>query len=414
MGAQVGVLSFRMDTEIYRFDVFRLDVTERRLWRGAEVVPLRDKVFDTLVLLVRGAGHLQPQRALIDCLWPDVTVEPNNLQHNISILRKAFAGSSVEIETLRGHGYRLIAEVAREPGAVEQHASSERTAEPLHQPQQIHFCRATDGVSLAWASVGEGWPIVKAGNWCSHLGLDRSSLVWHHLLRSLSRMRRLVRYDPRGNGLSDHEPPEVSFEHWVGDLGAVIDAAGLERFALLGVSQGAAVAAAYAARNPHRVSALVLICGLVRGWRVKDKPQVIRHFEALISLMKTGWGQDNPAFRQIFSTAFFPDATKEVLDSFNELQRRSATPQIAVDMLSTIGDIDLRGELSKVAAPTLVIHGRNDMVIPFNDGKELAGAIAGARFVPLETRSHIPLSDDPAWPRMEAEIQAFLDVHDPR
>jgi pimeloyl-ACP methyl ester carboxylesterase len=179
----------------------------------------------------------------------------------------------------------------------------------------------------------------------------------------------------------------------------------------VGISQGASVAAGYAARHPERVSALVLICGLVRGWRVKGLPQVTRHFEALLSLMEGGWGQDNPAFRQIFSTAFFPEASKEELDDFNELQRRSATPDDAVRILSAIGDIDLRSEISRVCAPTLVIHGRNDLVIPFSDGKELAAGIPGARFVPLETKSHIPLAYDPAWGRMESEIQGFLAEH---
>jgi len=277
--------------------------------------------------------------------------------------------------------------------------------------QKIHFCRTPDDVGLAWAELGEGPPIVKAGNWCSHLELDRSTLSWHHIVESLSREHRLVRYDARGNGLSDHDVPEVNFERWVSDLGTVIDAAGLDRFPLIGLSQGAAVAAAYAARHPERVSALVLICGLVRGWRVKGLPQVTRHFEALLSLVEAGWGQDNPAFRQIFTTAFFPDASKEELDGFNELQRRSATPQNAVKMLSTIGDIDLRSEVSQVRAPTLVVHGRNDLVIPFSDGKELAAGIPGARFVPLETKSHIPLANDPAWRRMEYEIQGFLDTH---
>ena len=264
---------------------------------------------------------------------------------------------------------------------------------------------------LAWAELGDGPPIVKAGNWCSHVELDRSSLIFHHLLESLSQSRRLIFYDPRGNGLSDHDVPALNFEHWVSDLGTVADAAELDRFPLIGISQGASVAAAYAARHPERVTALVLICGLVRGWRVKGLPRVTRHFEALLSLMQSGWGQDNPAFRQIFSTAFFPEASKEVLDGFSDLQRRSATPDNAIRILSTIGDIDLRSEVSKVRAPTLVIHGRNDMVIPFSDGKELAAGIPGARFVPLETKNHIPLADDPAWARMESEIQRFLAVH---
>ncbi len=402
-----------MERVIYRFDRFRLDVRERRFWRNDELIPLRDKVFDTLVLLVEGAGSLQTQKDLIDRLWPDVSVEPNNLQHNISILRKALAGSGVRIETLRGRGYRLVADVSLDSDSAIGAAAGTRTADDdeASRHQRIHFCRTPDDVRLAWAELGEGPAIVKAGNWCSHLELDRTTLVWHHIMESLSKRHRLIRYDARGNGLSDHDVPEVSFQCWVDDLATVVDAAGLDRFPLIGISQGASVAAAYAARHPGRVSALVLICGLVRGWRVKKVPRVTHHFEALLSLMESGWGQDNPAFRQIFSTAFFPGATKEELDGFNELQRRSATPQNAIRILSAIGDIDLRAEVPQVRAPTLVIHGRNDLVIPFSDGKELAAGIPGSRFVPLETKNHIPLANDPAWGRMESEIQSFLGAH---
>lgn len=403
-----------MSGVLYRFDRFRLDVRERRFWRDDELIPLRDKVFDTLVLLVEGAGTLQTQAQLMDSLWPDVSVEANNLQHNISILRKALAGSQVRIETLRGRGYRLVANVSRDIASSAMSATIGARAvddDESSRHQKIHFCHTPDDVRLAWAELGEGPAIVKAGNWCSHLELDRTTLVWHHIMESLSKRQRLIRYDARGNGLSDHDVPEVSFERWVDDLATVVDAAGLDRFPLIGISQGASVAAAYAARHPARVSALVLICGLVRGWRVKGLPRVTHHFEALLSLMESGWGQDNPAFRQIFSTAFFPGASKEELDGFNELQRRSATPQNAIQILSAIGDIDLRAEVPQVRAPTLVIHGRNDLVIPFSDGKELAAGIPGSRFVPLETKNHIPLAHDPAWGRMESEIQSFLAAH---
>lgn len=385
--------------DVYRFERFRLDSRERQLWREDELVPLRDKVFDTLLLLVEEPNRLQTQSELIDRLWPNVNVEPNNLQHNISILRKVFAETQVGIDTVRGHGYRFVAEVTRT-----------RAAEPARE-QKVHYCRTPDDVCLAWAELGAGPPIVKAGNWCSHLELELSSLGWSHILRSLSAERRLIRYDARGNGLSDREVPEISFEHWVTDLETVVDAAGLERFPLVGISQGASVAAAYAARHPERVSSLVLICGLVRGWRVKGIPSLTRHFEALLLLVENGWGKDNPAFRQIFTTAFFPDGSKEVLDAFNELQRCATSPQNAVRILSAIGDIDLRSELSEVKAPTLVLHGRSDLVIPFRDGEELARGIAGSRFVPVETTSHIPHADDPIWRRMELEILDFLTSH---
>ena len=384
---------------VYLFDGFRLDARERQLWHDDEIVPLRDKVFDTLLLLVEGANHLQTQHELIDRLWPNVNVEPNNLQHNISTLRKVFADTQVEIDTVRGHGYRFVAEVTHDG-----------VAKPS-RGQTIHYCRTPDDVCLAWAELGDGPPIVKAGNWCSHLELELPVSVWSHTLKSLSADRRLIRYDARGNGLSDRAVSEICFEHWVTDLETVVDAAGLERFPLVGISQGAAVAAAYAARHPERVSSLVLICGLVRGWRVKDNPILTRHFEALLLLMENGWGQDNPAFRQIFTMAFFPDGSKEVLDAFNELQRQATSPQNAVRILSAIGDIDLRQELSKVRAPTLVLHGRNDLVIPFRDGEELARSIAGSRFVPVETKNHVPHANDPAWGRMELEIRDFVASH---
>jgi DNA-binding winged helix-turn-helix (wHTH) protein len=251
---------------VYLFNDFRLDARERQLWRDSQLVPLRDKVFDTLLLLVEGANRLQTQNELIDRLWPNVNVEPNNLQHNISTLRKVFADTPVEIDTVRGHGYRFVAEV-----------SNSCTEAPPKQ-QTIHYCRTPDDVCLAWAELGAGPPIVKAGNWCSHLEIELSSLGWSHILESLSAEHRLIRYDARGNGLSDREVAEISLDHWVTDLETVVDATGLEQFPVLGISQGASVAAAYAARHPKRVSALVLICGLVRGWRVKGNPALTRHF----------------------------------------------------------------------------------------------------------------------------------------
>lgn len=385
--------------DIYVFDRFRLDARERQLWRDGEIVPLRDKVLDTLVLLVQGANTLRTQAELIDHLWPNVHVEPNNLQHNISTLRKVFADTPVGIDTVRGHGYRFVAEV-KTPCA----------AEPV-RAQKIHYCRAPDDVCLAWAELGQGPPIAKAGNWCSHLELELEDVGWSQIISALSSERRLVRYDARGNGLSDRDVPEITFEHWVTDLESVFDAAELERCPLVGISQGAAVAAAFAARHPERVSSLVLISGLVRGWRVKGNAELTRHFEALLQLVENGWGQETAAFRQIFSTAFFPDGPQEVIDGFNEFQRLSMPPRNAARFLSALGDIDIRAELPRVQAPALVLHGRNDLVVPFRDGEELARGIPGSRFIPFESKNHVPHANDPIWHRMELEIRDFLARH---
>lgn len=387
---------------VYTFGPFRLEAHERRLLRDGAVVPVPGKAFDTLVLLVEGAGSLQRQQELIDRLWPDTFVEPNNLQYNVSLLRRVLDGAAgVELQTVRGQGYRLVADVSRagEPLPARQRDGS---------AQQTFVCKAEDGTRLAYARLGEGPPLVKAANWLSHLELDWRFEVWRHWLDVFSRRHTLVRYDARGNGLSDWAPPELSFERFVSDLASVFDAAAVERAPVVGLSQGASVAVAYAAQHPERVSALILIGGCARGWRAKNKPSLTRAFEAMMVLMRQGWGGRNAAFRQIFTTTFFPDASQVVADEFNELQRLTTTPENAADLLSALGDIDIREQLSRVRVPTLVLHSRDDAVVPMKDGLEVAAGIAGARFVPLESRNHVVLPTEPAWARFVAEVEAFL------
>ncbi len=391
-----------MEGKVFTFGPFRLEARERRLLRDGSPVPLPGKAFDTLVLLVEGAGRLQRHQALVDRLWPDTFVEPNSLQYNVSLVRRALGGApGVEIQTVRGQGYRLVAEVAR--AEVDGDLAAEGTA-----AQRTYFCRGADGARLAYAKVGDGPPIVKAANWLSHLELDWRGDLWRHWIELLGRRRCLVRYDARGNGLSDWSPPAITFESFVSDLAAVFDAAGVERAPVVGLSQGATVATAYAARHPERVSALVLIGGCARGWRVKGHAALTQRFEAMMVLMRQGWGGRNAVFRQMFTGAFFPDATRELADWWNELQRQTTTPDNAADLLSALGDVDVRAELSRVIAPTLVLHSRDDAVVPMADGVELASGIAGARFVPLDSRNHVLLPGEPAWPRLVAELEGFL------
>lgn len=391
---------------IYAFGPFRLEVGERRLWRDGELVALSGKAFDLLQLLVEGAGALQKQQTLIDRLWPDVVVEPNNLQYNVSLVRRALANApGVEIQTVRGQGYRLVAEVTRVAAAP---ATAVDPEQLTPAPQRIHFCKAHDGARLAYALLGDGPPLVKAANWLSHLELDRQGPLWRHWLEHFGARHALVRYDARGNGLSDAKPASITFEDFVADLGSVIDAAGVERAPLLGISQGAAVAVAYAARNPERVSGLVLVGGCARGWRVKNKPALTERFEALASLMRHGWGGANAAFRQIFTTSFFPDAPKEHMEWFNELQRQTASPENAVAILHALGEVDVREDLARIAAPTIVFHSRDDAVVPMKDGIELASGIRDARFVPMESSNHVWLATDPAWARFASEVEVFL------
>jgi len=275
--------------------------------------------------------------------------------------------------------------------------------------QEIQFCTTPDGVQLALSRIGEGPPLVKTGNWMTHLELDFESPVMGRLYRELSHEHTFIRYDVRGNGLSDRDVADISFDGYVTDLETVVDAAGLERFALLAFSQGCATGITYAVRHPARVSHLILVGGYPvgaarRARSASDKER----WDAMLTLVRLGWGQENAAFRQLFTSQFIPDSTKEQADWFNELQRVSITPEEAVRAMNATGDVDVSPLLAKVTVPTLVMHARDDARVPFDQGRRLAAGIPGARFVPLASRNHIIMQDEPAFPRFLLEIREFL------
>jgi class 3 adenylate cyclase/pimeloyl-ACP methyl ester carboxylesterase len=274
--------------------------------------------------------------------------------------------------------------------------------------QTIRFCTSSDGVGIAYASVGSGPPLVKAANWLNHLEFDWQSPVWRHVFAELSRDHQLVRYDERGNGLSDWEVDDISFDAFVRDLEAVVDAAGLDRFALLGISQGCPVSIAYTVRHPERVSQLVLYGGYTLGWAKRSQKDK-ETGKAMLELIRQGWGQDNPAFRQMFTSQIIPNATVEQMQWFNELQRITTSPENAVRLRLAFGDIDVNPLLPQVSTPTLVMHTRADALAPFDGGRKMASMIPGARFVPLESNNHLLLESEPAWQRFLAEIRSFLD-----
>jgi len=284
---------------------------------------------------------------------------------------------------------------------------SPRRAPPLSLRQEIRFCRAHDGVRIAYATVGEGPALLKAANWLSHLEADWNSPVWSHFLSELCRHNKLVRYDERGTGLSDWKAEDISFEAFVADLEAVVEAAGLDRFALFGLSQGCAVSIAYAVRHPERVTHLVLLGGFARGWR-RLSPETADAGEAVQVLLRQGWGSDNPAFRQLFTSFFIPDATPEQMHWFNELERVSASPDNAARIFDSVGSIDVTELLPKVKVPTLVLHCVKDCIAPYNEGLQLATSIPGARFVSLDGNNHVILEHESAWPRAASELHAFL------
>lgn len=273
--------------------------------------------------------------------------------------------------------------------------------------QKIHYCRAADGVRLAYAISGSGPPLVKTANWLNHLEYDWQSPIWSPFLHGLSRGSTLIRYDARGSGLSDWDVGEVSFDKWVSDLETVVDAAGIDRFPLLGYSQGCAISISYAVRHPERVSHLILYAGFAQG-ALKRTPEDASKRKALSTLVRLEWGADNPGIRQIFATSLMPKATKEQADTFNELQRRTTSPEGAAGFFETSGGIDVLDLLPRVTVPTLVMHARDDVQVRLELGRQLAAGIPGAKFVALQGSNHILLDQDPAFERFFEEIHLFL------
>ena len=273
--------------------------------------------------------------------------------------------------------------------------------------QRIRFCTAPDGVRLAYAVHGGGPPLVRAATWLTHLDFDWESPLWRHWLDGLGDGHTVVRYDERGCGLSDRDCDEFSVEAWVGDLETVVDAAGLDRFSLLGVSGGAAVALVYAARHPERLTHLILYGGFARGRMVRGPEDRLQQ-EALISAIRAGWTHPDPAFRQVFSMLFLPHGTPEQMAWFDHLQRRSTSAATAVRLYDARGGIDVVDVAPRVTTRTLVVHARDDRVVAADEGRLLAALIPDARLVLLESANHLLLADDPAWSRFLSEVRAFL------
>ena len=394
----------------YEFGLFQVDPAQRlfRSRTDGRPLALTAKAFETLLYLVEHRGELLDKAQLMKAIWPHVVVEENNLNQNISALRRVLGESATEhrfIVTVPGRGYRFVAEVdvvseAQRRKAVAGTSAAERPGDSVSP--SIQFCRAPDGVRLAYTSTGAGPPIVKTAHWLSHVEYDWDSPVYHHLLRDLSRHHRLVRYDHRGNGLSDRHVPEISLDTFVRDLETVVDAAGLERFALLGLSMGCPVSIVYASRHPERLTHLVLYGGF-------DRPlHSDAEVDALATLMRQNWGRSNPAFRQLWTTSAMPDATLAEQEWFNEQQRLTTSAENIVRNLRAIHAMNVTHLLGGISVPTLVLHARDEAVIPCEAGRNIAASIPGARFVLLEGRNHMLLEHQPASRRFKEELFAFL------
>ena len=381
------------------FGPFRLDLRHRRLSKNGTAMPLGERALDVLCTLVAANGALVTKSELMAKVWPGVTVEENNLQVQVYAVRRALGedgDSRGYVRTVSGRGYRFAGDApsASDPGTA---------ALPA---QEIRYCRMADGVHLAVATVGEGTPVVRAPVWMSHVEYDWRTTVWREVLDALAGAHELVRYDARGMGLSDRNV-DISFEAGVSDLESVVDALGLKRFALLGMSQGAAVSIAYAARHPERVTRLVLAGGYARGSLVA-RPERAAAVEAMATLVAEQWGSDNPAFRQLFTSLGFPDASAAEMHELNELQRISASGDMAARILRMLARVDVSAQLALVRAPTLVLHSRDDAWIPAERSREIARGIAGARYHEIAGANHVVLPQEPMFGSYIATVLAFL------
>jgi pimeloyl-ACP methyl ester carboxylesterase/DNA-binding CsgD family transcriptional regulator len=275
--------------------------------------------------------------------------------------------------------------------------------------QRIGFCASEDGTRIAYAVHGSGPPLLKTANWLTHLEKDWQSPVWRHWLGALGETHTMVRYDERGCGLSDRDVSTLDLDAWVADLEAVIETTGIERFSLLGISQGAAIAIAYAVAHPERVDRLVLYGGYARGRRHRG-PASVEEAELLVRMIRVGWGQPLPAYRRVFTTLFIPEGNAEQMEWIDELQRTSSSAEQAAAIRAARDRLDVTDSAPRVRAPTLVLHSLHEQLVPFDEGRLMASLIPGSQFVALDSKNHILLEDEPAWPEFVSSVGEFLGL----
>jgi len=392
---------------LFFFENNVLDADRRELRREGQLVAVEPQVFDLLVFLIRNRDRVVSKDDLLAGVWDGRIVSESTLASRINAARRAIGDSGEQqrlIRTVARKGLRFVGEVR------EGHVPSEVPA-PMSSPkryQEVTFCRTADGVNLALAVGGDGPPLIKVANWLTHIEYDWESPIWSPLLQRLAARSRLIRYDGRGNGLADREVDDISFAAFVRDLETVVEAVAVKRSAFLGISQGAAVAVAYAVRHPEHVSKLILYGGYAQGRNKRGSAAEAEMARAFLAIMRHGWGDEHSAFMKAFSSVFFPNGSPQQIKWLVDLQRVTTSPENAARIRNACDDIDVTGLLPKVQVPTLVLHCRHDNVAPLEQGRLMARSIPHAKFVTIESDNHVLLSDEPEWPRLIGEIEAFL------
>ena len=402
----------------YLFFDFEIDLATQALRRAGEVVKVEPQVFDLLVYLVENRERLIAQDELIEHIWRGRIVSDSAIAARISAARKAVGDDGKNqrvIKTVPRKGFMFLPDVQRTSrrgsGNDSSGAGSEsRSTRQAAERQQIRFCESADGTRIAYALTGSGTPLVRTGHWMTHIEHDWHSPIWRPFLDELGKRFEVVRYDQRGNGLSDWDVKDFSLERFTEDLEAVVDATGRDRFALYAASQGVPVAVNYAVRHPEAVSHLILHGGFARGRLVRRSDAEIEQGEAILTLIQHGWGLAGSPFLKSFTTMYIPGGSQEQMDSLVELQRLTTSARNAVAIRRAIDRFDVTDLMGQVSARTLVVHARDDGVQPLDQGRALAAGIPGSEFVLLESGNHVILQQEPAWRRFFLELDRFMQA----
>ncbi|WP_412050357.1 alpha/beta fold hydrolase [Hoeflea sp. Naph1] len=390
----------------YSFSNCVLDSDRHLLVRDGKQVRVEPQVFDLLHLLVRNAGVLVTRDQIIDEIWGGRIVSESSISARINAARKAVGDNGKEqsiVKTVPRRGLQLGTSV-----------SMDREGEPAPSPalsdrQRVRFAKSDDGTSIAYATSGHGPMIMRAGHFLTHLEMDWKSLIWRPYLNALGQDHTLVRYDQRGTGLSDPILSNTVLDSHVADLEAVANAAGLDRFPLIALSQGVPIAIQFAANHPERVSCLVLYGGYTEGRALRDGGQSSEAADAMMTLMREGWGKPESAFMRAFTSLFCPEASLDQLADLVDMQLASTSPENAGRIRMAIDRFTVVDQLENIQVPTLVIHSRNDSVHPLSEGQKLASNIARAELVVLESANHILLPGENAWSEWARATLEFLD-----
>jgi pimeloyl-ACP methyl ester carboxylesterase len=382
-----------------------LDAARRELSRSGKPVSVEPQVFDLIELLIRHGDRVVSRDELIASVWHGRIVSESTLATRINAARKAIGDDGTAqrlIKTVARKGVRFVGAVQIDPAVDPPSPESETDL-----AQQITFCRTADRVNLAVSTVGNGPPLVKTANWLNHLEYDWQSPIWSPMLRRLATRFRLIRYDGRGNGLADWEADDISFAAFSRDLETVIATLDLPRFALLGLSQGAASAIAFAVAHPDRVSRLILYGGYPQGRNRRGSADDAATAQTVLGMMRQGWGRADSAFMRAFASLYLPNGSPEQIRWFAEMQKQATSGEMAARLRIACDDIDVVDLLPRLRVPTLVLHARDDHVVPVAQGRMMAAMIPGAHFVSLPSENHVPLPGEPAWELLLKETENF-------